>query len=290
MSRDAPCAASHGTSSPPARRVSSDTAIGVEVPLDARLVCASTLLSPGLLRGLRIQERLARSGRLLPAPLLPRLGLPAHHCMLCEVMSRESFQRPPPVLDATSLPGLLAEKHGRIVEPAPGWLALMTGLIGRTLAPLPVSGLAVESVVGGSRCDLLPPVHGLSMTDRSLRTATGLATFTPVRGPTVTGRGLLTAAGLVGIALAVTGLGFLTAAGLGASDCFPMVARGFVMTGPGHAVPIADPVTSPFFPLTARSHGEEAGDPGVCCGSVWRLLLSPRLLLSLMRRQQWLLL
>ena len=55
---------------------------GVEVPLNARLVRASELLPPRLLRGLRIQERLARSGRLLPAPPLPRLALPTHHCTL----------------------------------------------------------------------------------------------------------------------------------------------------------------------------------------------------------------
>ena len=60
---------------------------GVEVPLDARPVCASALLSPLLLRGLRIREQLARSGLLLLTPPLPRLPLPTHHCTLCEVMS-----------------------------------------------------------------------------------------------------------------------------------------------------------------------------------------------------------
>ena len=60
----------------------------------------------------------------------------------------------------------------------------------------------------------------------------------------MTGRGLLTTAGLVGIALVVTGLGLLTAAGLGASVRFPMFARGLVVTGLGHSIPIADPVTA----------------------------------------------
>ena len=184
-------------------------------------------------------------------------------------MSRESLRRPAPVLDPPALPGLLAEKHGRIVEPAPGWLALVTDLVGRALVPLPVRGLAVESVVDGSRRDLLPPVYGLGVTGRGLRTATGLAAFASVRVPAVTSRGLLTAAGLVGIALAVTGLVLLTVTGLGASVRVPMVARGLVVTGPGHTVPIADTVTGPFFPLTTRSHGEESADPGVSCGGRW---------------------
>ena len=156
---------------------------GVEVPLDARPLRASSLLSPHLLRGLRIQERLARSGRLLPVPPLPRLALPAHHCTLCEVKSRESLRRPAPVLDLPALPSLLAEKHGKIVEPALGWLALMTNFVGRALAPLPFCSLAGESVVDGSRRNLLPPVKGLGVTGRGLRTATGLTAFAPVRGP-----------------------------------------------------------------------------------------------------------
>ena len=81
-------------------------------------------------------------------------------------MNREGLRRPAPVLDHPALPGLLAEKHGRIVEPAPGWLALMTGLVGHALAPLPIRGLAVESVVNGSRYDLRPPVNGLGVTSR----------------------------------------------------------------------------------------------------------------------------
>ena len=49
---------------------------GVEVPLDARPVLASALLSPLLLRELRSRELLARSGPLLPALLLHWLALP----------------------------------------------------------------------------------------------------------------------------------------------------------------------------------------------------------------------
>ena len=50
---------------------------GVEVLLDARPLCASALLSPLLLRGLRMRRQLARSGRLLLALPLPRLPLHA---------------------------------------------------------------------------------------------------------------------------------------------------------------------------------------------------------------------
>ena len=59
---------------------------GVEVPLDARPVCASVLL-PLLLRELRSRKLLARSVPLLSALLLPWLALPTHHCTLYEVVS-----------------------------------------------------------------------------------------------------------------------------------------------------------------------------------------------------------
>ena len=210
VSQDAPCAASCWASSPPARCV---PARGVEVPLDARPVRASPLLSPRLVRRLKIQERLSRCGHLFPAPLIPRLVLPTHHCMLCEVISRGCLRRTSPILDPPVLYGLLAEEHGRIVDPA------------------------------------------------------------------LTSCGFRTTAGLVGVALAGTSLGLLTAAGPGASVRFPLFARGIVMG-----------LVPSFFPLTARDHGQEAGEPGVSCESVLRLLLSPRPPLSLRRRQQWLLL
>ena len=44
-------------------------------------------------------------------------------------MSRESLRRPAPVRDPPVLPGLRLEKHGRIVEPALGRVALVTGLV-----------------------------------------------------------------------------------------------------------------------------------------------------------------
>ena len=122
---------------------------GVEVPLDALTVCASVLLSPLPLWGLRIQERLVRGGPLLPAPPRFRLALRTHHCMLREVMSWECLRKPAPVRGPPVLPGPLAEKHGGIVEPAPGWIALVTGIVVLALAPLPVHGLAVEGAGGG---------------------------------------------------------------------------------------------------------------------------------------------
>ena len=204
-SQDAPCAASRGAASPPARRV---PARGMEVPLDARPVRASSLLSPQLLvwaedpgAALSRRSTVARSAS-------SWLALPTHHCMLCEVMSWGCLRRTAPVLDPPVLPGLLAEKHGRIVDPA------------------------------------------------------------------LTGCGFRTAAGLVGVALARTGRDLLTAAGPGVSVRIPLFARGIVVAGSGHAIPSTALVTAcghgtgPFFSLTARGHGQEAGEPGVSCGRV----------------------
>ena len=82
-----PCVASRGISSPPARL---GPAGGVEKPLVARSVHASSLLSPLFIRGLGIQELLFCGGLLLP--FLSRLALPPHLCTLGEVLGRESFQ------------------------------------------------------------------------------------------------------------------------------------------------------------------------------------------------------
>ena len=62
---------------------------GVEVSLVTRLVRASSLLLLLLLRELKRGELLVRSRRPLPT-LLPRWPLPAHHCTLRDVVSRES--------------------------------------------------------------------------------------------------------------------------------------------------------------------------------------------------------
>ena len=68
------------------------------------------------------------------------------------------------------LPGLRLEKHGRIVEPALGQVALVTGLVALALAPLPARGQAVESVVGATRLDRCLPVSDRGVNDRSLWT------------------------------------------------------------------------------------------------------------------------
>ena len=64
---------------------------GVEEPLVARSVHASSLLSPRFIRGLGVQELLSCGGLLLPA--LSRLALPPHLCTPCEVMGREGLRR-----------------------------------------------------------------------------------------------------------------------------------------------------------------------------------------------------
>ena len=217
----------------PARRV--------EVPLDAHPVCASVLLSPLLLRWLRIRERLAHSGLLLLAPPLPRLPLPTHHCTLCEVMSRESLWRPAPVRDPPVLPDLRLEKHGRIVEPALGWVAL-------ALAPLPARGQAVESIVGVTRLDRCLPVNGRGRIDRGLHTTIDPVEFARARFFGVIGLGLRTAADPAGISLDVTGRSRLTSTGRSGSVHDSMFAREVVVTGRGHAIPLAALVT-------VRCHG-----------------------------------
>ena len=101
---------------------------GVEVFLVARPVRVSVLLPPRLLPELGRGKLLVHSGLPLPAPL-PRLPLPAHHSMLCGVVSRESLRGSTPVLNPPVFPDLRIEEQGRIVEPALGWTALVTGPI-----------------------------------------------------------------------------------------------------------------------------------------------------------------
>ena len=112
---------------------------GVEVSLVARLVRASALLPTRILRELGRGRLLIRSGRPLPAPL-PRLPLPAHHSTLCDVVSRESLRKSAPVLDPPMFPDLRVEEQGRIVGPALGRPALVTGPIVPALALLPARG------------------------------------------------------------------------------------------------------------------------------------------------------
>ena len=63
---------------------------GVEEPLAARSVHASSLLSPQFIRGLEIQELLSCGGLLLPG--LSRLALPPQLCTPCEMMGWEGLR------------------------------------------------------------------------------------------------------------------------------------------------------------------------------------------------------
>ena len=119
---------------------------GVEVSLVARLVRASAFPPLLLLRELERGELLVRSRRPLLA-LLPRWPLPAHHCTLCDVVSRESLPRFAPVHDPLVLPDLRIDEQGRIVEPALGRAAPVTGLGDLTLARCGDSSRSLSSHV-----------------------------------------------------------------------------------------------------------------------------------------------
>ena len=64
---------------------------GVEEPLVACSVHASSPLSPRFIRGLGVQELLFCGGFMLPA--LSRLALPPHLCTPSEVMGQEGLRR-----------------------------------------------------------------------------------------------------------------------------------------------------------------------------------------------------
>ena len=115
----------------------------------------------------------------------------------------------------------------------------------------------------------------------------------------MSGRGLRTAPDPIAFALAlgetgldVTGRGLLTATDPVDSVRDPLLAREVVMTVCGHAIPLVALVTNRGHvcdllpPLTALDQRIEDGEPDVRCRRVWRLFLSPRLLLSLRRLLQ----
>ena len=239
---------------------------GVEVSLVARLVRESTLLPLLLLRVLERGELLVRSGRPLLA-LLPRWPLPAHHCTLCDVVSRESLPWSAPVRDSFVFPNLRVKEQGRIVGPALGWAAPVAGLGDPALAPLPARGQAIESVVAGTRLGRCPPVYG-----RGLLTAIGRVAFALARCLGEVGRGLRTA-----IALGMTGRDLRIATGLGGSVRDPLLVREVAVTARRHAIPFTALVTARghgsgrFFPLTIRGQRREADEPDVSSGRVGRL-------------------
>ena len=272
-SRDAPCAASREASSLPARPRSSErggSVSGRSSGASERAPVSSAPLGAG--EG----ELLVRSGRPLLA-LLPWWPLPAHHCMLCDVVSRESLPRSAPVRDPLVFPDLRIEEQGRIVKPALGRAAPVAGLGDLALAPLPARGQAVESVVAGTRLGRCPPACGRGVTGCGLLTAIGRVAFALARCLGEIGRGLRTATTLVGIALGVTGHDLRIATGLGGSVCDPLVVGEVTVTARDHVIPLAALVTarghgsSRFFPLTVRGQRREADEPDVSNGRVGRL-------------------
>ena len=170
-SRGAPGAASREASSPPARPRSSERGGSVSGRSSAVSEHAPASSTPSGAEG-GGGWLLVRSRRPLSV-LPPRRPLPAHHCTLCGVVSRESLPRSAPVRDPLVFPDLRIEEQGRIVEPALGRAAPVTVLGVLTLAPLPTRGQEVESVVAGTRLGRCPPSCGLGVTGRGLLTAIG---------------------------------------------------------------------------------------------------------------------
>ena len=189
-------------------------------------------------------------------------------------MGRESLRRPAPVGDPPGLPEFRLEKQGRIVGPAHGRMALVADLATGVLALLPVHGQAVEDIVVVARLDRYLPVI-----DGGLLTVVDLVVLALARCPGVSGCSLFDA----GTALRVTGRGLLPAVGLDGSVRVPMFVGEVAVTASSHE-------SGHFCPLTARGQWREDDEPGVSNRRVWRQWLSPRLLLSLDRLLQWLLL
>ena len=153
------CVASRGSSSPPARHLSSERGGGAF----GRSFGAREFASVSSVHSWTGGPGVALFGRLL-LPALSRLGLPphlctpcemmgreglrrlalfsvaSHLCTLCEVMRRESLRRPAPVRVPPRLPDLWLGKPGRSFEPALRRIALVTGLVAHTVAPLSVFG------------------------------------------------------------------------------------------------------------------------------------------------------
>ena len=258
-SRGAPGAASREVSSPPARLRSSER--GGSVSGRSSGVRERAPVSFGSWGGGGLL--LVRSGHPLPA-LLPRWPLPAHHCTLCDVVSKGSLQGSAPVRDPLVFPDLRIEEQGRIVEPALGRAAPVAGLRDLAFAPLPARGPAIESIVAGTRLGRCPPACG--------RVASTLA-----RCVGEIGCGPRTATDLSGIALDMTGRDNLLTTGLGGRVRDPLLVGEVTVTARGHAIPLAALVTARshgcgrLFPLTARSRRIEADEPDVSNGRVWRL-------------------
>ena len=247
--------------------------------VEVSLVRESAPLSLQPLRELLRGRLLVSSGRPLPAPLA-RLPLPAHRSTLCDAMSRESLWWSAPVLDPSVFPDLRIEEQGRIAEPALGQTAPVTGPVVLALALLTARGQAVESVGDGPRLVRCPPAIG-----RGLWTAPGRVAFALALRETSHDARIDT--GLAETAFDVTGRGLRTATDRVDSVGDPLLAGEVVVTVCCHTIPLAALVTACGHvcdlppPLTARDQRREDGEPDVRSRRVWRLWLSPRLLLSL---------
>ena len=259
-SRDAPCVASREAPSPPARPWSSKGGGSVSgCSSGAHERASASSASSGVGKG-----EVARSQRLPPPAPLPRLLLPAHHSTLCDVVSRESLRGSAPVLDPPVFPDLRIEEQGRIVEPAHGRTALVTGPVVLALAPLTARGQAVESVGGGTCLDRCPPTSGHGVTGRGLRTAPGRVAFALTLGET--GHDPRIDTGLAKTAFDEPGRSLLTATGCADSVRVPLLAGEGAVTVRGHAISLVALVTARGYgrglppPLTARGHRREDGE------------------------------
>ena len=151
-------------------------------------------------------------------------------------------------------PDLRVEEQGRIVEPALGRAAPVSGFGDLALAPLSVRGQAVESVVDGTSLGRCPPACGCGVAGRGLLTAIGRVALAHC---------------LAGIALGVTGHDLLLAIGLDGSVRYPLLVGEVAMTAHGHAIPLATGHGCGCI-RTVRSQRIKAGEPYVSNGRVWR--------------------
>ena len=134
----------------------------------------------------------------------------------------------------------------------------------------------VESVGGGRLLGRCSPANGRDVIGHDLRTAPAPVAF--ALDPRIN-------TGLAETALDVTGRDLLTATNPADSVCDPLLAREVVVTVHSQAISLVVLVTARGHvddllpPLTAYGQRREDGEPDVSGRRVWRLLLSPRLLL-----------
>ena len=154
-SRDAPCAASRGASSPPARPRSSERGGSVSGRSSGARKRASATSAPS---GAGKRE-VARSQRIHPAHAASSVASrrSSQHALRRGVSGESS--RSTPFLNPPVFPDLRIEEQGRI-EPALGRTTLVTGPVVLNLTLLTACGQAVESVGGGTRLDPCPPASG----------------------------------------------------------------------------------------------------------------------------------